>query len=143
MSRTVINTDDHTAGMIDALESNQVLPVGDGVAPRNPDKTEISPPFLVIYPVVGGTFDGPLSDTQADVSLVYQITAVGKTRESAQAGIDLARAVLMDRSNVTITNRVVRDIRLVTPFSGIVRDDDLPNPLFYGYDRYELDTTPS
>ena len=142
MARTVINTDDHTQGVLDALVS---LPfaVGDGEAPRNADKTEIDPPFVVLYPISGGTFDGPLSDSQADVHMVYQVTSVGITRFSAQAAIDLVRAILFDKSNVTITGRSIRDIRLTTPFSGIIRDDDLPDPLFYGYDRYELDTTPS
>lgn len=140
--RTVVNTDDHTQGLLDALAALP-FPVGDGVAPRNADKSEVDPPYVVLYGVVGGNFDGPLSDTQADVSMVYQITGVGQTRFSAQAAMDLARAILMDKSNVTITGRTIRDIRLVSPFSGVVRDDDLPNPLFYGYDRYELDTTPT
>ena len=140
--RTVINTDDHTQGLLTALASLP-FPVGDGVAPRNADQSEIDPPYAVLYPIVGGSFDGPLTDSQADVELVYQVTAVGENRFSAQAGIDLVRAIFFDKSNVTITGRVVRDIRLISPFSGIVRDDDLPDPLFYGYDRYELDTTPS
>lgn len=140
--RTVINTDDHTQGLLTAL-AVLPFPVGDGVAPRDALQAEIDPPYVVLYPIVGGIFDGPLSDSQADISLIYQVTAVGVTRFSAQAGIDLVRAIFMDKSNVIITGRVVRDIRLVSPYSGIVRDDDLPDPLFYGYDRYELDTTPS
>jgi hypothetical protein len=140
--RTVINTDDHTQGILTALNSLPFL-VGDSEAPRNPDKSEASPPYVVLYPIVGGGFDGPLSDTQADVTIIYQVTSVGVTRFSAQAAIDLVRAILFDKSNVTIPSRRVRDIRLISPFSGIVRDDDLPDPLFYGYDRYQMDTTPS
>jgi hypothetical protein len=141
MARTVINTDDHTQGLLDALAALP-FPVGDAVMPRGANKEETDPPFVVLYPIVGGSFDGPLSDTQADVHLNYQVTSVGETRFSAQAALDLVRAILLDKSNVTITGRSIRDIRLVTPFAGVIRDDDLPNPLFYGYDRYELDTTP-
>jgi len=141
MVRTVISTEDHTDAILTLLRTT-TLSIGDAVMPRNADKDETDPPFAVLYPIVGGEFDGPLSDTQADVYLIYQVTAVGETRQQAQVVIDIIRTI-MQRENLTITGRVVRDIRLTTPFSGIIRDDDLPNPLFYGYDRYEVDTTPS
>lgn len=141
MARTTTLLDDHTQGLLDALDAAP-FPIGDAEAPRNPDDSEIDPPYIVLYPIPGGTFDGPLSDSQADVTLIYQITAVGITRSQAQVEIDVARA-LMKKANVTIPNRRVRDLRHLTPNSGVVRDDDLPNPLFYGYDRYELDTTPA
>lgn len=141
MPRTTILLEDHTDGILTMLNTT-TLAIGDGVAPRESDKTEMKPPHATLYALGGGDFDGPLSDTQADVSLLYQITAVGNTRQQAQVVQDIIRTVFK-RENLTITNRVVRDIRLTTPNSGVVRDDDLPNPLFYGYDRYEVDTTPS
>lgn len=141
MPRTTVLLEDHTEAILALLRST-TLEVGDGVAPRNVDKSEIDPPFATLYPLIGGTFDGPLSDSQADISLMYQVTAVGQTRQQAQVILDIIRAVFK-RENLTITNRVVRDIRLASPYSGTVRDDDLPVPLFYGYDRYEVDTTPS
>lgn len=141
MARTTTLLDDHTQALLDALAAAP-FSVGDGVAPRNADKSEIDPPYVVLYSITGGRFDGPLNDSQADVSLVYQITAVGETRQQAQVAIDVCRD-LMKKANVTVTNRRVRDLRHLTPNSGVIRDDDLPNPLFYGYDRYELDTTPA
>ena len=141
MARTVVLTEDHTDAILTMLRTTTIT-IGDGVMPRNVDKDETFAPFAVLYAIVGGEFDGPLSDTQADVNLMYQITAVGETRQQAQVVIDITR-VVMQRENLSITGRAVRDIRLITPFSGIIRDDDLPNPLFYGYDRYEVDTTPS
>ncbi len=141
MPRTTTLLDDHTNALLAALSAASFA-VGDAEAPRLADKTEIDPPYIVLYPIPGGRFDGPLSDSQADVVLIYQITSVGTTRTQAQIAIDVARA-LMKKANVTITNRKVRDLRHLTPNSGVVRDDDLPNPLFYGYDRYELDTTPA
>ena len=140
MARTVISVEDHTEAIL-ALLNTTTINVGDGQMPRGVNKEEVLPPYAALYPIVGGTFDGPLSDTQADVSLIYQVTAVGDTRQQAQVIIDIIR-VVMQRENLIITGRAVRDIRLVTPFSGVIRDDDLPNPLFYGYDRYEVDTTP-
>ena len=141
MARTVVLLEDHTQALLTTL-SGAAFDVGDGVAPRNADKSEIDPPYAVLYSIPGGRFDGPLSDSQADVVLVYQITAVGETRQQAQVIIDVCRA-LMQRENVTVPSRVVRDLKLLTPNSGVMRDDDLPNPLFYGYDRYLLDTTPA
>lgn len=141
MARTTTLLDDHTQGLLDALDPAP-FSIGDGEAPRLADKTEIDPPFAVLYALPGGQFDGPLSDSQADVTLIYQITAVGETRQQAQIVIDVCRT-LMKKANVTVTNRRVRDLKHLTPYSGTIRDDDLPNPLFYGYDRYELDTTPS
>jgi hypothetical protein len=141
LARTTTLIDDHTQGLLDALDPAG-FPIGDGEAPRNTDKSEVDPPFAVLYSLPGGLFDGPLSDSQADVTLIYQVTAVGVTRQQAQVAIDVCR-VLMKKANVTIPNRRVRDLRHLTPNSGVIRDDDLPNPLFYGYDRYELDTTPS
>lgn len=141
MARTTTLLEDHTQALLTTLAPIP-LPVGDGVAPRDADESEIDPPYVVLYSLPGGQFDGPLNDSQADVTLVYQITSVGLTRQQAQVAIDVCR-VLMKRNNVTVPNRRVRDLRHLTPNSGVIRDDDLPNPLFYGYDRYELDTTPS
>lgn len=142
MPRTTVLLEDHTTAILTALQTSTIT-IGDGEAPRTPDKSEINPPYAVLYPIPGGLFDGPLSDTQADISLIYQITAVGKTRQQAQVILDICRAIMMDKSNISIPGRLVRSVTLITPHSGTIRDDDLPNPLFYGYDRYEVDTTPS
>ena len=140
MPRTTVLLDDHTEGILDAL-SAAPFPIGDGVAPRDVDKEELDPPYATLYCIIGGLFDGPLSDTQADVLLLYQITATGKTRQQAQIALDVCRD-LMKKDNVTVLNRKVRDLRLNTPSAGVNADHDLPNPLFSGVDRYELDTTP-
>jgi hypothetical protein len=141
VARTTVLLEDHTQAILTTLAAAP-FDVGDGVAPRDPDKTEQDPPYAVLYPIPGGFFDGPLNDSQADVVLHYQITAVGITRQQAQVVIDICRD-LFKKENLTIPNRRVRDVRHMFPSGGIIRDDDLPNPLFYGYDRYELDTTPA
>ena len=139
--RTTVSLEDHTDGVLTMLNTT-TIPIGDGVAPRDVDKTEQDPPYAVLYLLPGGDFDGPLSDSQGDMTFMYQVTSVGETRQQAQVVADIIRTVFK-RENLTILNRTVRDVRLETPNSGTVRDDDLPNPLFYGYDRYEVDTTPS
>lgn len=141
MARTVVLLEDHFKGIKDSLDLSTIT-IGDGTAPRGAGKVELDPPYAVLYLIAGGTMDGPLSDSQADVNLIFQITAVGVTRQQALVVLDITRA-RMQRELITIPNRKVRDLRLNLPASGMVRDDDLPNPLFYGYDRYELDTTPA
>lgn len=141
MTRTTTLLEDHTQALLTTLGA-AAFDVGDGVAPRNADKSEIDPPYAVLHSIPGGRFDGPLSDSQADVTLLYQITSVGETRQQAQVIIDVCRA-LMKKDNVTVTGRKVRDLKHSTPNAGVVADHDLPNPLFYGYDRYVLDTTPA
>lgn len=139
--RTVVSLEDHTEAILIALRTS-TIEIGDGVAPRETDKTEKDPPYAVLYSLPGGDFDGPLSDTQVDVSLIYQITSVGETRQQCQVIQDILRSK-MQKETLSIPNRSVRDVRLLNPNSGLMRDDDLPNPLFYGYDRYEVDTTPA
>lgn len=141
MPRTVVLLEDHFKAIKDSLDLSTV-PIGDGTAPRGPGKAELDPPYAVLYLIVGGSMDGPLNDTQADVNLIFQITAVGTTRQQALVVLDITRT-RMQKEFLTIPGRKVRDLRLNLPASGMIRDDDLPNPLFYAYDRYELDTTPA
>jgi hypothetical protein len=142
--RTTVLIEDHTNAILEAL-SAAPFPIGDGVAPRGipgDTKAELEPPYSVLYELPGGRFDGPLNDSQGDTTFVYQITSVGTTRQQAAVCRDICRG-LMKRENLIITDRYVRDLKHLSPSSGTVRDDDLANPLFYAYDRYELDTTPS
>jgi hypothetical protein len=141
VARTTIFLEKHAAGVLTALAAAP-FPIGDGVAPRGLNKQELDPPYAVLYQIPGGLFDGPISDSQADAVLVYQITANGLTRQQAAVVLDICRD-LMKRENIIVAGRKVRDVRLSVPSSGIMRDDDLANPLFYGYDRYEMDTTPA
>jgi hypothetical protein len=141
VARTVVLLEDHYKAIKDSLDLSTV-PIGDGVAPRGSGKAELPPPFAVLYLVSGGVMEGPLNDTQADVLLIFQITAVGTTRQQALVVLDITRT-RMQKEFLTIPGRRVRDLRLNLPSSGMIRDDDLPNPLFYAYDRYELDTTPA
>lgn len=141
--RSTISVEDVSTAILTRLQAECPFPIGDSHAPRIPGtKTEIDPPYAVLYDLSGGDFGGSLRDNQEDVILIYQITSVGATAQQARVVRDLTRAQ-MKKEFLSIPGRRVMDVRLVNPNGGTLRDDDLPNPLFYAYHRYEVDTTAS
>jgi hypothetical protein len=144
MTRTLIKLDDHLQGMLNALDGVVPFPVGDGYRPKDVQEQWVDPPYAVVRMFTSAEeFDGPLSDTQVDVVLRYQIVAVGLTQTQAVVVQDLCRAELVDKTNITVTGRSIMDLRLMVTSNGVFRDDDLPTPFFYCYDIWELHTTPA
>ena len=86
--------------------------------------------------------DGPITDSQADTVLPVQITAVGNTQIEALRVQDTC-AKYMDKSYITIPNRKIRTIKKRFASDGTERDDDVPTPVYYSYEIYEIDTTPA
>jgi hypothetical protein len=112
------------------------LTVGDGQAPP-----EVEPPYVVVYPIAGGSTTGTLADLDGDADLVYQVTCVGKTREQAQ-WLENKVMGLLGVGTVTITGRYVNRISL-DGFGGIFRDDKTSPPLFMAVPRFRVLSTPS
>lgn len=141
--RSTISVEDISSSILSRLRAECPFPIGDSHAPRvEGTKDEIDPPYAVLYDLPGGDMGGSLADNQEDTIHIYQITAVGQTAQQARVVRDLTRAQ-MQKENLSIPGRRVMDVRLVNPNGGTLRDDDLPNPLFYAYHRYEVDTTPA
>lgn len=106
------------------------------------DEKFIDPPFALVRPMAAAAqFDGPITDTQADVVIRIQTLAVGDTQGMALRVADLIRP-RMQRQHIHIAYRRVMDVRLMVVAGGISRDDDLPTPFFYAPDLWELQTTP-
>lgn len=107
------------------------------------DQRYIAPPYAMvrIYPSTG-QMEGPLNDSQADVTIRIQILGVGVTEDHALIVTDLCRPH-MQRRKIFIEGRRVMDCGLMVGSGGATRDDDLPTPFFYSTDLYELRTTPS
>lgn len=161
MPRTPTLLRPHIQALIDVLMTQPVpslsahingplfpWPVGDWSRERGiaPEYDLVDPPYVNIrkFPSAGD-FEGPLDDSQADIKLRVQIQAIGETSTQAVQVMDLTREVLatVPRSSIVIANRKVMDLRLMVVSGGVSRDDDLPTPLFYDFDIYELWTTPS
>ena len=148
MPRTTVLINDHMNAVITHLESvldaqpGGKIPVGYGERPKDSKEQFYEPPYLVVSYLVGGDLDGPLSDTQADVSLRLVLISNGSSAREATILRDIAHAE-MQKENFTIANRKVRDVRVEIPSDGTYRDDDVATPIFYTRQIYLLDTTPA
>lgn len=135
---------DHLNAVIDALEAGGFTwPVGEWKRPEDLDSRFVEPPYALVrmFPSAG-QFDGPLTDTQADVTLRVQVMGVGLTHGQALAVTDLCRT-RMKTSIVQVPNRYVQSLQFMVVSGGVSRDDDLPLPFFNSSDLYELRTTPT
>jgi len=147
--RTVVLLNDHLTAIVTRLTSTMTalaspVYVGYGERPVNPaTKQHYPPPYLVVSYLPGGTLDGSLSDSQADVAIRILINSMGNSAQEATIVRDIAHADMMDKSNFTITNRKIRNLSLEIPSDGTYRDDDAPTPIFYTRQIYILDTTPT
>ena len=112
------------------------FPIGDGEAPANAGDQ-----YAVVYPLPDLESDGPANDIDSDVQHVYQVTAVGTTREQAEWVADEVRETILIGA-ITIAGRSVMQRRALSGGS-IERDDDLSTPLFYKTPLFQIWTTPA
>lgn len=147
MARTTVLITDHLQPIIDyqvaQLDTlDYAVPVGFGERPVTNTGEFDEPPYLVISYLPGGSLDGPISDSQADVSIRVLIASMGKTAKEASVLRDIAHGN-MQKENISVTNRKVRDLKVDSPTDGVYRDDDAPTPIFYTRQIYLMDTTPA
>lgn len=109
--------------------------IGDAVAPD-----DTTTPYAVLYAAGSGPAEGPVSDPNADSSLLYQITCVGGDRMEAEWLSDLLRPILLAPRSVT--GWTVPQPRLETS-QPVRRDDSTFPPLFYTADQVRLWMTPA
>lgn len=134
---------DHIQAVVDAINAlGHPWPVGEWVRPQDLDSRFDDPPFALVrsFPSAG-EFEGPLNDTQADITIRVQIMGVGLTQRQSLVITDLCRPAMQARL-LTIPNRYVQTVNLMVVSGGVSRDDDLPIPFFNSSDIYELRTTP-
>jgi hypothetical protein len=142
-----------TDAIISALTSVALI-VGDGVQPKNnppsqPVGWQGAPgvstfgPYVVAYPLLGGSLDGPLGDPDADAEPVYQITSVGGSRQQCEWVADKVRAVMLGGALLLTVGdrRVVRVSPDVLP--GATREDDSQPSIWFAPERFRLYVTPA
>lgn len=134
----------HTTALLRALDSRTGILVGDGRKPDgggwqgDPGTSEFVR-YLVLHPLPGGEFDGPLGDPNADSSLPWQVTAVGASRAQCEDAADAARAALLGEP-ITVPDRGGSRVRVDTP--GGARPEDPQRPtVWISTERYRFDTT--
>jgi len=140
--RTNISTYNHYLAVLNNLQTITNFEVGDGERPKDVTGAFLDPPYAVLFLISGGDMEGPISDSQADITLRFQITAVGQSPKEAIVVQDYC-AAKMHKSNLSISGRKVRNLTKVLASNGVRRDDDVPTPVFYCFQQWDLDTTPA
>ena len=93
------------------LEDQTGKPVGVATAPQNIQGEQADLPYIVIYPLDGGIFSGPLfCGPNADASFEYQIDSYGLRYDQAEWLSDLVRVTMIDRdADGDLINRLTYD----------------------------------
>ena len=132
---------DHVKAVIDAVDQVP-FPVGEWWRPRDSSEKYHDPPFALVrlFPSTG-QMEGDLTNFQIDHTLRIQVMCAGVTQLQCLELQDLTRQQ-MYRDNINIPNRYIQKLKFMVTSGGVSRDDDLPTPLLFSYDVYELRTTP-
>ena len=123
------------------------LKIGVGAAPLDLLKdanNQLVDPYAIIYPLPSqtiyspGMFRGTLAHPDSGATLIYQITSVGRTDQSAQIMADRVRRAVMERgtngqflrsisvgASMAIIHRTNREIGLAQPSEGLWQVVDL------------------
>lgn len=140
----------HTDAIVAKLQAAG-LPVGD--ADRPSATHGLQPPtatgerkfiaYVVVYPLIGGTFDGTLAEPNDDASLIYQLTCVGASRSQAEYVADAALAALIGQP-LTVAGRSVSRVWADLAAGGARRDDTAAGePLFISTPRIRVESFPA
>ncbi|HEX9991353.1 MAG TPA: hypothetical protein VGB14_00355 [Acidimicrobiales bacterium] len=129
-----------TQALIDMLAAATTRPVGD--LDRPPAGVE---PFAVVYPIPGGSSDGPAQWPHADVDRVYQVSSVGKDRWQAEWMADKVRAAILGRNgNGAYVNPITVDGVVVFERDEYAQGAPIREGALVSIgDRYVLRTTPA
>lgn len=141
-----------TTALIQLLEAAPgSFAVGDHISP--PGANPRVAPYGVVKTIAGGSFDGPpLWDPEADVTLVYQVDAVGFTRPQAQALAARFRTQITGRKStggaylVAITQPAgmrIHDRISEGTSGGVIVEGTAPDEIYSVPDRYLLTVTPA
>lgn len=145
---TLAATRTHTDAVLAALEATTVL-VGDadpkppGYGWQGTPGQSVFVPYMVLYPIPGGTFDGSIGDPNDDAQLLYQVTCVGSTRTQCEWVLDKALGALVGQSPVIAGRSLMRSIESDMAGGGVRRDDTVQPAVFISTPRFRLWTTPA
>jgi hypothetical protein len=85
------------------------LPVGVSSAPETSTGVFASPPYIVVYPELGGSLEGePFCGGTRDANFHYQIDVFGEAEHDAEFNGDLVRDIILGRDEF---NRYKYDIQ--------------------------------
>lgn len=142
----------HTSAIVDALDADPDLYVFDAGFPAaaggkgwgwqsTPGASKFEP-YVIVQPLPGGTFDGPLGCPDDDASLIWQVTCVGATRAQCEATADRVNSILVGQE-LTVTGRLIYRVWADMAGGGARRDDEVQPPVFIATPRYRVESTPA
>lgn len=145
---TFIEEDTVTTAVIEMLReamASSGVAVYDHEAPADRDF-----PYVVVYRIPGGTATGPfLYDPDADLTIPYQIDAVGARRDSAEWAAGKVGRVMVGHANgvpeyaLPLPDTARECGRMRTDLGGVEPEGLPPNRVFTVPNRYEVTVTPS
>lgn len=83
--------------------------------------------YVIVYPLLGGTFDGSLGEPDDDADLLWQLTCVGFSRKQCEKIVDDALAALIGHP-LAVTGRSVSRLFADLAGGGARRDDTAAGP---------------
>jgi hypothetical protein len=99
--------------------------------------------YTIVYPLIGGVFDGSLGEPDDDASLIWQLTCVGASRQQAEFEADASLAALVGQS-LTVADRSISRVWADLAAGGARRDDTgAGQPLFLSTPRIRVESYPA
>ena len=123
----------HTDAVIAALVAEGVT-VGDCTAP------DAAPPYVIVYPIAGGSTTGTLAAPDEDAVFVYQVTCVGVSRRQAEWLED--RALHLLTTTFWVPGRKIVRVSL-DMHGGVQCDNQVTPPVFWSVPRFRIISTPA
>lgn len=99
--------------------------------------------YVIVYPLIGGTFDGSLGEPDDDADLLWQLTCVGFSRKQCEKVADDALASLIGYP-LAVTGRSVSRLHADLAGGGARRDDTAAGqPVFIATPRIRAKSYPA
>jgi hypothetical protein len=138
----------HTDAIVSAL-AGAGLVVGDATDPADPHGwtgaagTSQFIPYVIVYPISGGEFDGTLANHSDDADLIWQLTCVGAIRAQVEHIADSALAALVAQP-LTVAGRSISKVWPDLAGAGVRRDDTAAGvPLYLSTPRIRVKSYPA
>lgn len=123
--------------------------LGDNVYDHDTVPDTPTTPYYVVYRIPGGTSGGPMADPEADLTLVFQINAVGKRRDQAEWASDKVTEVMLGRDELgrleelPLPSTMFECGRMRSDVPGGVEQEGAPpNAVYTAVQRFEIAVTP-
>lgn len=134
-----------TSALVDMLASAVSVPVGDHTAPA----IEAQRPWVVVYSIPGGQYEGSFHYPESDVRFAYRIESVGRNREQCEWCGDNVRRTMLARSSSgqfqvsfpATSPWLVNDRQPEGTLGGVVAEGSPPDRVFSFSENYILCVT--